>query len=83
MGSFSFIKEPNILLTCFVPIMIYSNADTEKSHILSDNKGKATIYMWTHNVSGKRYLGSAFDLSKRMYLYFSIKYLERNKISRA
>ena len=35
--------------------------------------------MWTHNVSGKRYLGSAFDLSKRMYLYFFIKYLECNK----
>jgi hypothetical protein len=78
-GNFSFINEPNILLSCFIPIMIYFNADTEKSKILSDNKGRTAIYMWIHNESGKRYLGSAFDLFKRMYLYFSIKYLERNK----
>jgi hypothetical protein len=44
--------------------MIYSNADTERLQILKDNKGKAAVYMWTHYVSGKRYLGNAFDLSK-------------------
>jgi len=34
----SFIEEPNILLTCFVSIMIYFNANTDKSKILSNNK---------------------------------------------
>lgn len=79
LSDFSFIEESNNLLTCFVPMMIYSNPDTDKSKILTDNKGRAAIYMWIYNETGKRYVGSAFNLSKRMYLYFSIKYLERNK----
>ena len=79
LGGFSFIEEPNILLTCFVPIMIYFNPDTARSQILADNKGKAGIYQWTHKESGKTYIGSAVNLSKRMRTYYSIGYLERNK----
>jgi hypothetical protein len=37
----------------FVPIITYSNTDTEKSKILKDNKGKAGIYQWVHNKSKK------------------------------
>jgi len=62
----------------FVAIIVYSNADTDKLKILSDNKGRAGIYMWTHNESGKRYIGSAFDLSNRIKQYFSIYHLERD-----
>ena len=40
-------KTYEILLLTFVPIMIYPNAETDKSKILSDNKGRAVIYMWT------------------------------------
>lgn len=32
----------------FTPVIIYNNVDTDKSIILSNNKGKAGIYMWTH-----------------------------------
>jgi hypothetical protein len=39
------LEESNILLTCFVPMMIYSNTETDRSKILSDNKGRAAIYM--------------------------------------
>src|SRR4051812_37193002 len=28
------------------PVIVYSNADTEKLRILSDNKGLAGVYMW-------------------------------------
>jgi group I intron endonuclease len=72
----SSIDEPNILFSIFVPIMIY-NADKDKAKILSDNKGKAGIYRWTHKESGKIYIGSAFDLSERIYQYFSLSKLKR------
>jgi group I intron endonuclease len=60
--------------------MIYDNPDTDKLRILTENKGKASIYQWQHKNSGKIYIGSAFDLSKRMRTYYSIAYLERNKL---
>lgn len=66
--------------------MIYSNADSDKSKIKSDLKGKSGIYLWTHKESGKTYIGSAADLSKRLKNYFNKSYLELNKtmyISRA
>jgi hypothetical protein len=42
-----------------VPVIIYNNADIDRLKILSDNKGKTGIYQWTHNESGKIYVGSA------------------------
>jgi group I intron endonuclease len=76
MGSLLYQEELNLLFLS-MPIIIYSNADTAKSSILSENKGKAGIYQWTHNESGKRYIGSAFDLSKRLKDYYSTYYLNR------
>jgi group I intron endonuclease len=35
--------------------------------------------MWTHIESGKIYIGSAIDLSKRFSQYYSKSYLKRNK----
>lgn len=61
--------------------MIFHNADSDKSRILSDLKGKAGIYMWTNIESGKIYVGSAFNITERMYNYFSIRHLERHKTS--
>jgi group I intron endonuclease len=63
----------------FVPIIIYNNAETDKLRILADSKQKAGIYMWKHIESGKVYIGSAVDLSRRLTQYFSIKYLQKNK----
>jgi len=54
------------VLSAFVPVMIYHNAETEKSKILPGNKREAGVYMWTHNESGKRYVGSAVGLSFRL-----------------
>jgi len=61
----------DILLCTFVPVIIYSNAEIDKSVILSANKGKAGIYQWKHNESNKIYIGSAVDLSKRLIKYYS------------
>jgi group I intron endonuclease len=63
----------------FLPIKIYYNVETNKSLILSDNKGRAAIYMWTNILSGKRYVGSSVDLLNRLKLYFSVVSLNRNK----
>ena len=35
------IGDYNLLI---VPVMIYTNAETEKSRILQENKGKAGVY---------------------------------------
>jgi len=42
---FYFLVESEILLSIFVSIMIYPNADKDKSKILSDLKGFSEIYM--------------------------------------
>jgi hypothetical protein len=56
---FSFIPFQDSLLA--IAVIIYSNAETDRSQILSDNKGKAAIYLWTHRESGRTYVGLAFD----------------------
>jgi group I intron endonuclease len=53
--------------------------EIEKLQIISDNRGKTSIYMWIHLKSGRKYIGSALDLSKRLLYYFSPKHLDRNK----
>jgi uncharacterized protein YqjF (DUF2071 family) len=67
------------------PVIVYSNAETDKLQIFTDNKGKTGIYLWTHKESGKIYTRSAVDLSRRFYSYYSLLELKRrdNYISRA
>lgn len=66
----------------FVPVKIYTNALTDKSKILSDNKGKAGIYLWTllesprSGLASKIYVGSAFNLSIRLYQYYVVSCLK-------
>jgi group I intron endonuclease len=68
--------ETNNNKRSFVPVIVYNNVDINKSQILLDNKSKTGVYMWTNIQSGKIYIGSAYDLSKRFSQYFSIKYLK-------
>ena len=58
------------------PEVIYKNADTQKIEIFRDNKGKSGIYRWTNNLNGDSYIGSAIDLNKRLYQYYSLKLME-------
>src|SRR5690606_18713159 len=57
--------------------LVYLNADTDRLDIITDNKGKAGIYLWTHKDSGKVYVGSSIDISKRLNSYYSLSYLIR------
>lgn len=60
-----------------VPVISYSNAYLYKRDVLRDNKGKTGVYRWTHIESGKSYIGSAIDLSRRLKNYYNITYLEK------
>jgi len=65
------------LLAAMVPIKIYSNTEADKDTILSDNKKKSGIYMWTNNINKKRYIGSSENLRARFQQYFNINHLIR------
>lgn len=60
------------------PVVVYLNSLACKKVILKDNNGKAGIYRWTHIESGKSYVGSSLNLSRRLRNYFSISYLEKS-----
>jgi GIY-YIG catalytic domain len=68
--------ENNNNIVYIDPTVSYENADTQKIEILKANKEKAGIYRWTNKESGKSYVGSAIDLSKRLINYYSLSYLE-------
>lgn len=51
--------------------MIYSNAGTKKLQILFGNRNKTGLYLWTNLKDNKKYDGSAINLSKRLFFYYS------------
>jgi hypothetical protein len=75
----STFRDSSLAPIIATPIIIYSNLETDKTIILSNNKGKAGIYQWTHKESGKIYVGSAYDLYNRFRQYYSKGYLRRYK----
>jgi len=56
------------------PAIVYS-AGTDRLRILTDTKEKAGISQWEHKESGKSYIGSSFDLSKRLKNYYKISFI--------
>nr|YP_009568424.1 NADH dehydrogenase subunit 3 [Drechslerella brochopaga]QBL02507.1 NADH dehydrogenase subunit 3 [Drechslerella brochopaga] len=70
----------NFTLECFyslsiILLAIYDNADTDKLLILKENKGKSGVYRWINKKSGKSYIGSSINLSRRFLEYFNTNYL--------
>src|SRR5437588_4644330 len=66
------------LLCAIIPIKSYSNTEADKDKILSDNKNKSGIYMWTNKTNGKRYVGSSETLKIRFSQYFNVYHLHRS-----
>src|SRR5436853_6264428 len=56
----------------------YNNADICKDQILSDNKNKSGIYMFTNKKNKKKYIGSSDNLRRRFMQYFNINHLLNN-----
>ena len=63
----------------FIPIKIYENADISKHEGIKDNKNKSGIYRWVNLLTGKSYIGSSVNLSKRFYDYYNLRHLEARK----
>ena len=85
LSDFFLFSDSFFSLSCFVPIKIYHNAQASKSMIFKENKNKTGVYMWVNTKSGRIYIGSALNLAKRFYRYFSVLALKRdgNYICRA
>jgi len=66
---------PNLLSAAVVPIRTYSNSDRSKLDIYKENKGKSGIYRWVNKESGKCYVGSSTNLSRRLSSYYSFSWL--------
>ena len=79
ISSICFLGQDGVL-TLFVPIMIYSNVDTNRSQILLDNKGRAGIYQWTQILMGCIYTDFSYNLTLRLKDCYLKTYLEKNKL---
>lgn len=60
-----------------LPVVIYTDSSKQKAEIIKHNHKKSGIYRWTHKLSGKSYVGSALDLTRRFRNYFSAAFLEK------
>ena len=45
------------------PVVVYSNADTQKLDLLQMNKNKSGIYHWVNKETRNSYVGYAMNLS--------------------
>ena len=61
----------SMLLSSTVPIKIYFNADLNKNTIIQENKDKSGVYQFTNLLTGKSYVGSSTNLSRRFSQYYS------------
>ena len=57
------------------PEIIYKNADTQKSLVFKDNKGKSGIYRWVNKENGNTYIGSSVNLGRRLRVYYDFSFL--------
>lgn len=58
-----------------IPVVIYTDANLNKSIILKDTKNKAGVYRWVNKVNGNTYIGSSVNLSRRFRVYYDFSYL--------
>ncbi len=74
-NSMSTLREDRKL----IPVKTYQNAETDKSRILLENKGKSGIYRWINKINKKTYVGSGKDLAKRLAIYYKTSELLKYK----
>jgi group I intron endonuclease len=71
-------RNSNIRKLDIIPIVSYNNIDKFTIRkILKENRKKAGIYRWTNIITGKSYIGSSIDLSKRLNGYLNIVFLKK------
>jgi len=60
------------------PVRIYDNPNLNRNFIGSDNKKRSIIYQWLNLITGKIYIGSAWNGSTRLLSYWTPSTLRRN-----
>lgn len=55
----------------------YSDANKSKDLICTQNNKKSGIYCWKNRITGKFYIGSVVNLTKRLRSYYSFNFLKR------
>jgi GIY-YIG catalytic domain/Cytochrome C oxidase subunit II, transmembrane domain/NUMOD1 domain len=68
----------DLYLYLYLPARVYGNSDVQKFDILKENKDKSGIYLWRNLVNSKIYIGSAINLRRRLYIYYSLKIFTYN-----
>jgi group I intron endonuclease len=83
--SYTFDAGDVLYLLDLIPVASYSNADTQKSLLLSENNHKAGIYRFTNKLDNKTYIGSAINLRKRLRHYYNYTAIsnKKSRINRA
>ena len=77
MLCYDFLNSGCLLsLAAIIPIKSSSNAESDKALILKENTNKSGIYMWKNSINGKKYIGSAVNLSNRLADYYYTTYME-------
>lgn len=64
--------------TTYNAVAVYNNPFDEKSCISKDLRDKAGVYAWINKTSGKAYVGSSYNLNKRISYYFQPSYKSNN-----
>ena len=78
LDNFSFpLCDISIVSLSVIPVRVYAPADSDKALGLKENQAKSVIYLWTNNITGDSYVGSAVDLTKRLRQYYSPGFLKK------
>lgn len=76
--SVKFPKGPHIKLQWLNnPQRIYENPNYNRNLIGSDNKKRSIVYQWLNLITGKIYIGSAWNGSTRLLSYWTPSVLKR------
>lgn len=58
-----------------IPVATYANADVQKELAVRENRGKSGVYRWINKKTGKSYIGSSIDLSRRFNQYYNYNHI--------
>lgn len=65
-------------LNAIPPVRVYDNLNFHRNLIGSDNRKRSIIYQWVNLITGKIYIGSAWNGSTRLLSYWTPSTLRRN-----
>lgn len=60
-------------------VATYDNADVNKELAVKENRAKSGIYRWINKETGKSYVGSSANLSKRFNQYYNYNHIADTK----